>query len=114
MASLLLISLVGCTVPRASSPLAVEQLVRHCAELNGREVLLKAEYRGWRCPPDCGPPPLTRSDACFVDQNACVYAVGTGGLDPLRDAGKKVLVRAVVRFENGRCLLDVREVKPAP
>jgi hypothetical protein len=47
-----------------------------------------------------------------VEGNYCIYSVGTGLLNPLKDVGKKLTVRAKVkRNQKGICYLVVEEVK---
>jgi hypothetical protein len=88
----------------------VAYVVNHCKALKGKEVVLKVTYRGWSCPKECRHPGITRSDSCFVDSTGCIYAYGTGGLDPITDVGKEVIVKATVNEKNGVCYLKVVKV----
>jgi len=82
---------------------------RQCRELNGQVVKIRAKFMGWSCPPECGAPPKTRSDACLVDETGCIYAYGTGGFDPILDRGKEFTVTARVLREGEKCYLKVLE-----
>jgi len=82
---------------------------RHCQELSGQVVKIRAKFRGWNCPPECGAPPVTRSDTCLVDETGCIYVYGTAGLDPILDRGKEFLITAKVVWQGGKCYLKVLE-----
>ena len=82
----------------------------HCSSLLGKEVVIEGIYKGWDCPPDCPNPGNTRSDACVFEGKSCIYLLGTGGLDPLKDLNKRVRVKGIVEQKNGICYLKAVEV----
>jgi hypothetical protein len=88
-------------------PEKVGRIQKHCQELRGQVVKLRARFMGWNCPPECGAPPKTRSDVCLIDDTGCIYAYGTGGFDPVLDKGKEFLITAKVVWEGGKCYLKV-------
>ena len=93
--------------------LHLKELLQDCPRWENREVLLQLTYMGWNCPKDCSHPGITRSDACWVEGHRCIYSAGTGLLNPLKDVGKTVTVKArVKRNLRGVCYLVVEEVRP--
>jgi len=82
---------------------------KKCQELNGEIVKIRAKFMGWGCPPECGGPPVTRSDTCFIDDTGCIYAYGRAGLDPITDKGKELTVTAKVVYSQGKCYIKVIE-----
>jgi hypothetical protein len=97
----------------ARDAISIKEIRENCSRFIDSEVVLRAKYMGWRCPKECGAPPLTRSDTCLVDESGCIYAYGLMGLDPINDVGKEVEVKAKVLTFGGKCYLKVisRDVK---
>jgi hypothetical protein len=89
----------------------VGEILKHCDDLEGKKVAVRAVYEGWHCIEGCIHPGLTRSDTCVMDSSGCIYLKGTGGLDPIMDRGKEVFFRAVVRkTSKGICYLEVQSI----
>ncbi len=89
----------------------VGEILKHCDDLEGKKVAVRAVYEGWHCIEGCVHPGLTRSDTCVMDSSGCIYLKGTGGLDPVMDRGKEVFFRAVVKkTPKGVCYLEVQSV----
>jgi len=89
----------------------VGEILKHCDDLEGKKVSVRAVYEGWHCIEECVHPGLTRSDTCVMDSSGCIYLKGTGGLDPIMDRGKEVFFRAVVRkTPKGICYLEVQSI----
>jgi len=105
--------LAACAPPSKNTPgVSVGYLSDHCEELLNKTVVVEGYYLGWGCPPDCGAPPLSRSDTCLADRTGCIYLYSTGGLNPVSDKGKKVLLTAVVKKSpSGVCYLKVVKAK---
>jgi hypothetical protein len=96
-------SLISCASVNTSGELRVRfekigNIQKDCPSFVGKEVLLKATYSGWRCPKECKHPAITRSDTCITDETGCIYIVGGGGLNPIRDIGKTFLFKGKVEL----------------
>ena len=85
----------------------IGSIEKECRELEGKRVVIKAKYMGWRCPEECRNPGITRSDTCFVDDSGCIYAYGLAGLDPITDRGKEYIVEVEVLRKGDTCYLRV-------
>ena len=84
-----------------------------CSSYLGKTVKVQATYKGWKCPKDCGPPPITRSDVCWVTNNLCFYSLPVNSLDPIKDVGKQFLIKAkVLKNEQGKCYFKVLTISP--
>ena len=104
---LLVLAVVACA-PAGGEKVTLKEIKADCRGLAGKVLEVKVKYLGWRCPKDCGSPPLTRSDACVSDGTTCLYLKGTGGLNPLRDYGREVTLRVrIERNRKGKCYLRV-------
>jgi predicted RNA-binding Zn-ribbon protein involved in translation (DUF1610 family) len=89
----------------------IAYILSHCDTLIGKEVELKATYKGWHCPKNCRNPAITRSDTCWIDNTGCIYSVGFGGLSPLKDVGQTHIIRAIVeKTANGICYLKITKI----
>ena len=84
-----------------------------CFSYLGKTVKVQATYKGWECPKNCGPPPLTTSDVCWLINNICLYSLPVAKLDPLKDVGKKFFIEAkVLKNKKGNCYLKVLSISP--
>jgi len=110
----LLLFASSCATPDGDGRrVSVGYLLHNCGEFLNKTIEVEAYYLGWDCPPDCGAPPSSRSDSCISDGSGCIYLMGTGGLDPIFDRGRKFLIEAVVlAARGGGCYLKVLSVKP--
>ena len=102
----------ACSPQSGVQKVSVSQLVENCDRLLHKEVRFEGTYLGWSCPKNCPNPGVTRSDTCISDGNGCIYMVGTGGLDPLADRGKRVLVEGrVEKTKSGVCYIQPVRVR---
>lgn len=106
---------VGCAGERAEEFTGTASILKDPVSFEGREVLLKGRFKGWkaRCP---GSSPATRSDWAIEDDTACVYVSGRAprGLSPLRPKGELVIVRGVARAGKKGAYVEAKEARRLP
>lgn len=81
----------------------------------GREVLLKGRFKGWKA--KCaGSSPATRSDWALEDDTACIYVSGRvpGGLSSLRPKGELVIVKGIARAGKKGAYIEAKEARRLP
>jgi hypothetical protein len=76
-----------------------------------KEITILGEYRGWQSEEVYGPP-VTRSDWVLRDESGEIYVTGKlPRLDPVKDLGKPVKVKGVVRIGiNSRPYIEAEEL----
>jgi hypothetical protein len=75
---------------------AIGKIWKHPDRYEGREVLLRGRFLGWRG--QVTPPGITRSDWAVGDDTGAIYVAGSppGGLDPYRDIDRPLEVLGIV------------------
>jgi len=82
-----------------------------CSTYIGKTVKVKATYLGWKCPKNCGLPPITRSDVCWTINNFCIYSLPVENLNPINDINKSYLLEVkVLKNKKGICYLKVLSI----
>jgi predicted RNA-binding Zn-ribbon protein involved in translation (DUF1610 family) len=90
----------------------LEVLVKNCDNYVGKKVKLKATYLGWNCPKNCSNPGITRADTCIQQKQYCIYLLGFGGLNPLKDKNSKHTFYGIVKKnQKGVCYIEVLKVE---
>lgn len=106
---------VGYAGERAEELTETASILKDPVSFEGREVLLKGRFKGWkaRCP---GSSPATRSDWAIEDDTACIYVSGRApkGLSPLRPQGELVIVKGIARAGKKGAYVEAKEARRVP
>ncbi|MBI2413698.1 MAG: hypothetical protein HYV24_10885 [Deltaproteobacteria bacterium] len=90
-------------------------ILKDPVSFEGREVLLKGRFRGWkaRC---AGSSPATRSDWALEDDTACIYVSGRvpRGLSSLKPKGELVIVKGIARAGKKGAYIEAKEARRPP
>jgi hypothetical protein len=87
----------GKDITSFSSEIKIESIWCHPEVVQGRKVLLRGRYLGWKG--EIEHPQITRSDWAIEDDTGAIYVTGlpAKGLDPVQDIGHPVEVLGTVR-----------------
>ena len=89
------------------------ELSNLCVNYVNKTYTIKATFKGWKCPKNCGPPPITRSDVCWIINNFCIYSLPVENLNPINDINKNYLLKVkILKNKQGKCYFKVLTISP--